>query len=128
MPSRLARSFSRRCTSSGTWRIWIIRVLMRNSIGACVAHAPEGFAALSTAPPPEGQAPGRRTPNPLTASLRDDLAGGRQVGDAGGGQAFQVGQAVGVGVGAGAAGGVEEAGVGPDLGPGLAQEAPDGQA
>src|SRR4029453_8531201 len=124
MPARLARSFSRRCTSSGTWRIWIIRVLMRNSIGACAAHAPAAFAALSTAPSGVGEA----DPEALEGEFEDDLAWGHQVGEAGGGELFQRGKAGPVGVGAGAAGGVEQAGVGPDLGPGLAQEPLGGQA
>src|SRR4029450_8277442 len=116
MPARLARSFSRRCTSSGTGRIWIIRVLMRNSIGACVAHAPDRLATLSTART-WGSGPREADAETLDGELQDGLARGGEVGDAGGGEAFQVGQTVGVGVGAGAAGGVEEAGVGPDLGP-----------
>src|SRR5215218_36472 len=128
MPSRLARSVSFRCTSSGTCRIWIIRVLMRNSIGACVAHAPVCFAALSTAPGYPGSGVAEAHPEALDGQFEDDLAGGGQVGDPGGGQALQLGQAGGVGVGAGAAGGVQEAGVGPDLGPGLPQEPPGGQA
>src|SRR5215218_2294367 len=127
MPCLAACSLSRRCTSSGTWRIWIIRVFMRDSIGACVAHAPEGFRVLPTAPTC-GSGAGKADAETLGGELEDDLAGGHEVGDAGGSQAFQVGQAVGVGPGAGAAGGVEEAGVGPDLGPGLAEEAPGGQA
>src|SRR4029453_5180854 len=124
MPALAARSLSRRCTSSGTWRIWIIRVLMRNSIGACAAHAPAGFRALSTAPSGVGEA----DPEALEGELEDDLAWGHQVGDAVGGELFQLGQAGLVGVGTGAAGGVEQAGVGPTLGPGLAKEPLGGQA
>src|SRR4029453_3381725 len=121
MPSRLARSLSRRCTSSGTWRIWIIRVFMRNSISACVAHAPAGSGACPQVLPANS---GFREPDPepLDGELQDDLPRGGEVGDAGGGEALQVGQAVGVGVGAGAAGGGGGGGGGAGLGPGVAQE------
>src|SRR4029453_4420606 len=86
MPAWAACSLSRRCTSSGTWRIWIIRVLMRNSIGACVAHAPDRFGALSTAPDPPCSGLGEADPEALEGEFEDDLAGGHQVGDAVGGE------------------------------------------
>jgi hypothetical protein len=77
---------------------------------------------------PAGSGVGEADAEALDGELEDDLAGGHEVGDAGGGEALELGQAGGVGGRAGAAGGVEEAGVGPDLGPGLAEEALGGEA